>query len=215
MRRILAFAILLTVGLACPAVDRLYEVSVTPARSQEAQPEDSPRISVDFPNEEIVTILRNVADMYELNLIMPETLKGKRTSLKLRNVTWRQIFREALAPAGYTFIEDENIVRVVSQEKLAEYQSAQAAADTDNEEEQPCELPAWLYWLAAPIALVHLVFTLGVLRDKLPGSARFAPKLVWALAILVGGLLPLLVYWTIHHSSLARLTNHDQPPVLS
>ena len=215
MRRILAFAILLTVGLACPAVDRLYEVSVTPARSQEAQPEDSPRISVDFPNEEIVTILRNVADMYELNLVVPETLKGKRTSLKLRNVTWRQIFREALAPAGYTFIEDENIVRVVSRETLAEYQSAQADAAAEPEEEQPCELPAWLYWLAAPIALVHLIVTIGVLRDRPPGSARFAPRPVWALAVLVGGLFPLLVYWAIHHSSLAKPSSYGPPPVLS
>ncbi|HQF40629.1 MAG TPA: hypothetical protein PK322_16055, partial [Opitutaceae bacterium] len=29
-------------------------------------------ISVDFPNEEIRTILRNVADMFELNLVVPE-----------------------------------------------------------------------------------------------------------------------------------------------
>jgi hypothetical protein len=76
MRRLLAFAILLALGLACPAADKLYEVSVTPNHTGEALPEDSPRISVDFPNEEIVTILRNVADMYELNLVVPETLKG-------------------------------------------------------------------------------------------------------------------------------------------
>lgn len=216
MRRLLAFAILLALGLACPAADKVYEVSVTPNHTGEAQPEDSPRISVDFPNEEIVTILRNVADMYELNLVVPETLKGRRTSLKLRNVTWRQIFHEALAPAGYTFFEDGNIVRVISRETLAEYQSAQpddAAADT--EEEPPSELPAWLCWLAAPFTLVHLIVSIGVLRDRLPGSARFAPKLVWALAVLLGGLVPLLIYWIIHHSTLARPANHDQPPVLS
>ena len=175
MRRLLAFALLLALGLACPAADKLYEVSVTPTHAGAAQPGDSPRISVDFPNEEIVTILRNVADMYELNLVVPETLKGKRTSLKLRNVTWRQIFHEALAPVGYTFFEDGNIVRVISRETLAEYESAQADAATDTEEEPPCELPVWLYWLAAPFALVHLIVALGVLRDRLPGSARFAP----------------------------------------
>lgn len=215
MRRLLAFAILCAGVLACPAVDRLSEVSVKPTHAEEPQPEDSPRISVDFPNEEIVIILRNVADMYELNLVVPETLKGKRTSIKLRNVTWRQIFREALAPAGYTFFEDENIVRVVSRETLAEYQSAQADAATEPEEEQPCELPTWLYWLAVPIALIHLAFAIGLLLDRLPGSARFAPKFVWALAVLLGGLVPLLIYWIIHHSTLARPANHNQPPVLS
>ncbi|MFT3830072.1 MAG: secretin N-terminal domain-containing protein [Opitutaceae bacterium] len=76
-------------------------------------------ISVDFPNEEIRTILRNVADMFELNLVVPETLQG-RTSIKLRNVTWRQIFREVLGPVNYTFIEDENIIRVVSVDALAQ-----------------------------------------------------------------------------------------------
>ncbi|MBK8477957.1 MAG: hypothetical protein IPL39_17130 [Opitutaceae bacterium] len=75
-------------------------------------------ISVDFPNEEIRTILRNVADLFELNLVVPETLQG-RTSIKLRNVTWRQIFREVLSPIGYTVLEDENIIRVVSRDALA------------------------------------------------------------------------------------------------
>lgn len=75
-------------------------------------------ISVDFPNEEIRTILRNVADLFELNLVVPETLQG-RTSIKLRNVTWRQIFREVLTPIGYTVLEDENIIRVVSRDALA------------------------------------------------------------------------------------------------
>lgn len=74
-------------------------------------------ISVDFPNEEIRTILRNVADLFELNLVVPETLQG-RTSIKLRNVTWRQIFREVLTPINYTVLEDENIIRVVSRDTL-------------------------------------------------------------------------------------------------
>ena len=76
-------------------------------------------ISVDFPNEEVRTILRNVADLFELNLVVPETLQG-RTSIKLRNVTWRQIFREVLTPLGYTVLEEENIIRVVSRDTLAQ-----------------------------------------------------------------------------------------------
>lgn len=43
-------------------------------------------LSVDFPDEEIRRILRNVADLFELNLVIPDTLMG-RTSLKLRDVT--------------------------------------------------------------------------------------------------------------------------------
>ncbi len=76
-------------------------------------------LSVDFPDEEIRTILRNVADLFELNLVIPDTLQG-RTSLKLRDVTWRQIFQVALSPIGYTFVEDGNIIKIISQDSLAQ-----------------------------------------------------------------------------------------------
>ena len=49
-------------------------------------------LSVDFPNEDIRTILRNVADLFELNLVIPDTLQGK-ASIHRRDVTWRQTFQ--------------------------------------------------------------------------------------------------------------------------
>lgn len=70
-------------------------------------------LSVDFPDEDIRNVLRNVADLFELNLVMPDTLQGK-TSVKLRDVTWRQIFEVVLKQVGYTFIEKDNIVKIVS-----------------------------------------------------------------------------------------------------
>ena len=76
-------------------------------------------LSVDFPDEDIRTILRNVADLFELNLVIPDTLQGK-TSIKLRNVTWRQIFEVILSPVGYTYIEDGSIIKIVSLESLAQ-----------------------------------------------------------------------------------------------
>jgi len=75
------------------------------------------KISVDFPNEEIRTVLRNVADLYMLNLVVPETLQGT-TSIKLRDVSWRQIFSVVLEPVGYTHVEEGNIIKVVSREAL-------------------------------------------------------------------------------------------------
>ena len=73
---------------------------------------------MDFPDEEIRSILRNVADLFELNLVIPDTLQG-RTSIKLRDVTWRQIFQVTLSPVGFTFVEEGNIIRVLSQDSLA------------------------------------------------------------------------------------------------
>ncbi len=78
---------------------------------------DRDTLSVDFPDEDIKTILRNVADLFELNLVVPDTLAGK-TSIKLRDVTWRQIFTVVLSPVGYSYIEEGNIIKVVSNESL-------------------------------------------------------------------------------------------------
>jgi type IV pilus assembly protein PilQ len=74
-------------------------------------------LSVDFPDEDIRNILRNVADLFELNIIMPDTLQGK-TTIKLRDVTWRQIFESVLAPVGYTYKEEGNIIKIISNESL-------------------------------------------------------------------------------------------------
>lgn len=74
-------------------------------------------LSVDFPDEDIRNILRNVADLFELNLVIPDTLQGK-TSIKLRDVTWRQIFQVVLSPVGYTFVEEGNIIKVVTADSL-------------------------------------------------------------------------------------------------
>ncbi len=75
--------------------------------------------TIDFPDEDIRTILRNVADLFEINVVIPDTLQGK-TSIKLRDVTWRDIYKVVLSPVGYTFIEDGSIIKVVSQEALAQ-----------------------------------------------------------------------------------------------
>lgn len=78
---------------------------------------DRDTLSVDFPDEDIKTILRNVADLFELNLVVPDTLTGK-TSIKLRDVTWEQIFTVVLSPVGYTYIKEGNIIKIVSNELL-------------------------------------------------------------------------------------------------
>ncbi len=83
----------------------------------EASMEDEETISVDFPDEDVRTILRSVADLYDLNLVIPDSLQG-RTSVKLNNITWSQVFEVVLEPLKYTFIEDRNIIRIKSIEEL-------------------------------------------------------------------------------------------------
>ena len=74
-------------------------------------------ITVEFPDEEVRTIISNVADLFELNVVIPDTLVGS-TTLKLRNVSWQQVFDVVLEPLGYTWVRDRNIIKIKSQEEL-------------------------------------------------------------------------------------------------
>jgi type II secretory pathway component GspD/PulD (secretin) len=76
-------------------------------------------ISVDFPDEDIRTIIRNAADLYRLNVIIPDSLTGN-TSLKLKDVTWRDIFDVALRDSGYTYSikgSTGNLIEIVEDRK--------------------------------------------------------------------------------------------------
>ena len=87
----------------------------TTTKSKDSAGRDT--LSVDFPEEDVRNIVRNVADLFELNIIIPETLQGK-ASIKLRDVSWRQIFQSVLGPINYTYIEEGNIIKIVSNDSL-------------------------------------------------------------------------------------------------
>jgi len=95
------------------------DVTVKEAAAGPSTAKGKDTLSVDLPDEEIRNIQRNVAELFDLNLVIPDTLQGK-TSVKLHDVTWRQIFQVVLTPVGYTFIEDGNIIKVVSNESLTQ-----------------------------------------------------------------------------------------------
>lgn len=79
---------------------------------------DAETISVDFPEEDVRDIIRSVADLYELNVVIPESLAGS-VSLKLRNVTWQQVFDVVLEPLNFTYLTEGNIIKIKSRDELA------------------------------------------------------------------------------------------------
>ncbi len=87
------------------------QAAPVPAAESKEDPRDKETISVDFPDEDIRTIIRNVADLYGLNVVMPDTLVG-RTSIKLSDVTWRQVFKVVLEPVNFGFVEEGNIIKI-------------------------------------------------------------------------------------------------------
>jgi len=106
-------------GSEANAVSKGIKVAFPGAASQKVlvTQKSQETLSVDFPDEEIRVILRNIADLFELNLVIPDTLQG-RASLKLRDVTWKQIFDVILGPVGFTHVVDGNIIQVVSIDSL-------------------------------------------------------------------------------------------------
>jgi type IV pilus assembly protein PilQ len=75
-------------------------------------------ISVDFPEEDVRDIIRSVAELYELNVVIPDSLAGS-VSIKLRDVTWQQVFSVVLEPLNFTYVIDGNIIKIKSQDELA------------------------------------------------------------------------------------------------
>ncbi|QXD32233.1 type II secretion system protein GspD [Candidatus Pelagisphaera phototrophica] len=99
-----------------PSTDTGRGLSTSPL-NRELLLGDTDMISVDFPNAEIRTVLRNVADLYMLNIVIPEGLQGT-TSIKLRDVSWKQIFSVVLETTEYTYIEEGNIIQIISNDTL-------------------------------------------------------------------------------------------------
>jgi type IV pilus assembly protein PilQ len=79
---------------------------------------DAETISVDFPEEDVRDIIRSVAELYELNVVIPDSLAGS-VSLKLRDVTWQQVFEVVLEPLNFTYITEGNIIKIKSRDELA------------------------------------------------------------------------------------------------
>jgi type IV pilus assembly protein PilQ len=109
-----------TTPAVAPAAADVSDVSVKDApAAAPSKGATHDTLSVDFPELEIREILRNVAELFDLNIVIPEALQGK-ASVKLHDVTWRQIFQVVLNPVGYTFVEDGNIIKIVSNESLTQ-----------------------------------------------------------------------------------------------
>ncbi|MGE9291660.1 MAG: secretin N-terminal domain-containing protein [Puniceicoccales bacterium] len=90
-----------------PAVAPPPPVAATPA------PEELfDRFDLDYTDTPIRTILRNVADAAELNVIIPDSLVGN-LSLQLKSVTWPQVYDIALERTGFVWEETSGgIIRI-------------------------------------------------------------------------------------------------------
>lgn len=73
--------------------------------------------SLDFADEPIRNVIRYIADVYSLNVVIPESLSGN-VSLKLKDVNWPEVFQAVLDPAGFSYIQEGTIIKIKSIEDV-------------------------------------------------------------------------------------------------
>lgn len=73
--------------------------------------------SLDFADEPIRNVIRYIADVYTLNVVIPENLSGN-VSLKLKDVNWPEVFKAVLDPAGFSYIQEGKIIKIKSLEDV-------------------------------------------------------------------------------------------------
>jgi hypothetical protein len=89
-----------------------------PARSGSIVASSSGAVTASIdPTTDLHTILEDVAAHFHLKLDRPHDLHGQ-TSIALRDVTWRQIFKVTLTPVGYDFYERDGVVVIRSEKTI-------------------------------------------------------------------------------------------------
>jgi hypothetical protein len=72
------------------------------------KPVPDQRQSIDYESAEIRSVLRGVAEKYDVPVIIPDSLRGLAT-IKLRQVTWQEAFKKILEPIGWTYTWDGSV----------------------------------------------------------------------------------------------------------
>ncbi len=85
------------------------------------------KISLDFQDAEITSILRLLADVSAKNMVIAEDVKGKMT-LKLLNVPWDQALDIVLKMNNLGKVEEESVIRIGTLGSLARQQEEEAKA---------------------------------------------------------------------------------------
>lgn len=58
--------------------------------------------------------------------------------------------------------------------------------------------------IVAVTFVVHVTFAIGIYGDGQRHRTYFVPPMIWGLAVLLGGVVSVTLYWLIHHSAFHR-----------
>lgn len=83
------------------------------------------RVSFEFVNADVTTVLRVFADVGKLNLVTSDSVQGKVT-MSLRNVPWDEALAAVLAAKGLGLERTESSIRVAPLKELADEEAQRA-----------------------------------------------------------------------------------------
>ncbi len=89
----------LSVTVAAPSSDTLTTVVDANGKASNIM------AKADFPNTDIRSIITGVAKLFNLNVVVPDTLTGT-TTLQLHDVSWQVIYKIVLDQVGYAYTVD-------------------------------------------------------------------------------------------------------------
>ena len=75
------------------------------------------KISLNFVNGDLQNMLRTIARSANVNLIIGPDIQGTLT-IELNDVPWEQAFKYVLNSCGYSYVREDNIIRVMSKEDI-------------------------------------------------------------------------------------------------
>lgn len=98
----------------------------------------SRRISLDFQNAQIHTILRSFSEVGGVNIVTSPDVKG-RSTVTLTDVPWSTALRLVLRANGLAAVEDDGVLRVNTEQGLANEELTRRSAERRREELLPLE----------------------------------------------------------------------------
>ena len=88
--------------------------------------------AMDFSNEEVGQLLRNLSELFHFKLVLPDPLHA-RISVKINDMSLDRVLRSVLIPIGYTYVKEDDTVRVLPFPDEESYADAVAELAAENQ----------------------------------------------------------------------------------
>jgi type IV pilus assembly protein PilQ len=129
------------------------------------------KISLEFGQTDVRTIINTIADKSGVNLIMDKDVEGT-TSLRLRNVPWDQALLVLLRSQGLGYVKRGNVLRIAKQSTLS--QEAQSVSNQIQNEKKAKLLSGGIKVKYIPVSYANVSELSGKLAEFTSEDGKIA-----------------------------------------